>query len=917
MTRPTFTLPLVSGEPAAADWHGFTTAAPLEGASAAPEPETPQGDYAATPLPSLRFVKGGQGGGVDATRPVELLAPAGGPDAAFAAFHFGADAIYLGLKKFSARAEAENFTLDELSEVTAYAHALTPRRRVFVTVNTLIRNDELAELVETLAALEDMGVDALIIQDLGVYHLARKYFPRLELHASTQLAVHNRAGAEVLRQMGFARVVLARELTFEEVNDITATAGIETEVFIHGALCYSYSGLCLFSSQTLGRSGNRGKCAYSCRDWYTVSGAPDTLRDGNRVRRDPTTGFPFSMKDLALPEHVPALRGAGVSCFKIEGRKKSPLYVATATDFYRKLIDGTLEESERTEHEADLQAAFGRPWTRLFIDSHKDKEVADRDLVGHRGAFIGTIEAVQRDRKSRRIRFRTARGLERHDGLQVDLPVLGKPFGFGLRRIWVLERGARHLVVEAPAGALVEVELPQDHRDEPELPVGALVYCASSNAVKRRYQHDRPKPGLHRVRVPVDVELTVSEAAVVAVARAEGIEVRRELAGPFPPARTAGGNEAARAAFEKLGDTGLALGGWSYHNPAGLFVPPSRLNALRRELAEAMEAAIGEKRRRRVAGVQEEANGERGCVSAPSDDTASTRCLSRGADATPLAGAFRWNIKVDRVAFLDAFTAHDWGGIDEVIIDIARDHPALLAERLEQLAGLLGRERIRLALPALARKWEEHGLVHKIQRLRAAGWRRWEAANLSAWNYLGLDPAAADTGEIDLATDWSVYALNRAAGRQLLGMGVTRFALSPEDGLENVMPMFAEFGERAVLIVHQDTPMFVAESCAYANLIGGCPGKANCKFESMDMVSSHGERVTALDYHCRTIVLNQGPFCLSRRLDDLRSAGAISLRADFIYRKYDPAEVIERWRTVRAGRQVRGGHAANFDRGVL
>src|SRR5204863_9696458 len=160
-------------------------------------------------------------------RPVELLAPAGGPDAGFAAFHYGADAIYLGLQKFSARAEAENFSLDELAEITAYAHSLTPPRRVFVTINTLIRQDELAELVDDMAHLADIGVDALIIQDLGVYHLVRRHFPTLELHASTQLAVHNRAGAAALHGLGFTRVVLARELTFEEVRDVTAAAGVE------------------------------------------------------------------------------------------------------------------------------------------------------------------------------------------------------------------------------------------------------------------------------------------------------------------------------------------------------------------------------------------------------------------------------------------------------------------------------------------------------------------------------------------------------------------------------------------------------------------------------------------------------------------------------------------------------------------
>jgi hypothetical protein len=279
----------------------------------------------------------------------------------------------------------------------------------------------------------------------------------------------------------------------------------------------------------------------------------------------------------------------------------------------------------------------------------------------------------------------------------------------------------------------------------------------------------------------------------------------------------------------------------------------------------------------------------------------------------------RWSIKVDRLAFLDRFTAADWAGIDEVIVDITRDHITPLCERLDELRRQLGPNRIRLALPALTRQWEHPILVRKIAYFRQAGWRRWEAANLSAWSYLGLDPACPARNrdlDLDLATDWSVYAVNRAAVTQLLDMGVTRFALSPEDGLANIRPLLAEFGRRAVLIVYQDTPLFQAESCAYANLIGGCPGKANCRFESMEMVSAHGERVTALDDHCRTIVLNQGPFCLAPRLGELAAAGAASVRADFVYRAYAPETVVARWQAVRAGRDVPGAHAANFDRGL-
>jgi putative protease len=884
-SRQLLNLPLTTAPAPASAWQGLTPLVLPDPELATAIPLEPQGEYgqlAAEPLSiplTARPVN---------AQPAELLAPAGGPDSAFAAFQYGADAVYLGLKKFSARAEAENFTLEELGEVTAYAHSLEPRRRVFVTINTVIRQDELAELVEDVAAIAEIGVDAVILQDLGVYRLLREHFPNLELHASTQLAVHNRAGAEVLKRLGFQRVVLARELTFEEVHDITAAAGIETEVFIHGALCYSYSGLCLFSSQTLGRSGNRGKCAYSCRDAFTVEGAPNELRDGNPTKRDPAQGFPFSMKDLALPDHLPALQAAGVSCFKIEGRKKSPLYVATTTDYYRGLLDGDLAENERPAHEADMQTVFSRPWTRLFVQSYRDKEVADRDTVGHRGTLIGHVDSVQHNR----LRFRSGRAIERHDGLQIDLPTLGKPFGFPIDHLGIVDKKRKtEEVFEAPAGSVVEVELPDEH---PEIPVGAPVYCSSSQAVKRRYRHERPKAGLYTVRRAVEVRIELTRAGLTAAAQVpprNGVQATITLSGPFEKAREAWAmEEAVRTAFGKLGDTPFELAAIEFKNPDGCFVPVSRLNQVRRDLMADLETRLDEDRQRRIRELQDQV---------------------RPATAAPKpTGAFCWSLKVDRLSFLDALEPTDYADLEELLIDIARDPLTNLTDTLTQWEQRLGRERIRLALPTVTRGWEEKPLRRKIAALLEGGWFNWEAGNLSAWGFL------PHQSSLNVATDWSVYVVNRLAALQLIDMGVSRFALSPEDGLANMRLLLAEFGPRAVVIVHQDTPLFLAESCAYANLIGGCPGKANCKFESMEMVSSHGERVTALDYHCRTIVLNQGPYCLSTRLKELRAAGAVSLRADFVYRHYDPLVVRERWRAVRAGRAVPGGHWANFERGM-
>jgi len=894
-------------------WNGMTLASVLPGidsAESAPEPDAPQGEYDPStieaPLSVPLLV------GQAPQHAVELLAPAGGLDAGYAAFHYGADAIYLGLQKFSARAEAENFTLDDLDAITSFAHSLERKRRVFVTVNTLILQKELGELVDALGAMSEIGVDALIIQDLGTYQIVRKHFPEIELHASTQLAVHNRAGAEALKAMGFTRVVLARELTLEEVADITATSGVETEVFIHGALCYSYSGLCLFSSQTNGRSGNRGKCAYSCRDDFQVSGAPDTLRDGTATKRSASHGFAFSMKDLALPDHLPALRAAGVSCVKIEGRKKSPLYVATTTDYYRRLLDDSLPEAERASHEADMQTVFSRPWTRLFTMSHKYKEVADRDTVGHRGTAIGSVEKiVDPNSEQAFLRFTTARPIERHDGLQIDVPGLGKPFGFAVETLNLITKNERReSAFEVPANSLVEVAIPEEH---PFIPEGAPIYCSSSQDVKRRYRHDRPKAGLHRTRRIVDIALKLSEAeltvtACVAPRRSSEapVEITRVVSGPFQVAKDAVKMDgAARGAFEKLGETKLLLGSFEFDNSASRFVPVSQLNAVRREMADDIERALDAALAKRLEIVRADV--------LPRDERK---------QAGSLHHKLAWSIKVDRIGFLDAFDDADFVGVDEVLIDIARDHGVILTEKLDRLAGRIGRDKIRLALPPVTRKWEENGIQLKLERLRKSGHSKWEAGNVSAWTYLNangiLDGSVpGDSSEFELATDWSIYVVNRAAALQALAMGAKRFALSPEDGLDNMRSLFAEFGAKAVAIVHQDTPMFMAESCAYANLIGGCPGKANCKFESMDMISSYGEKVQAVDYHCRTIVLNKGAFCVSPRLNDLRDAGAVSVRADFVYRNYEPADALKAWRLIRAGKNVPNGHAANFDRGML
>ncbi|HVO19055.1 MAG TPA: U32 family peptidase [Anaeromyxobacter sp.] len=829
-----------------------------------------------------------------APRRPELLAPAGGPEAGLAALQQGADAVYLGLKRFSARADAQNFTLEELDQLVGYARSLEPPRRVFVAVNTLVLDAELDALVEALGAVAEVGADALIVQDLGVARVARRHFPELELHASTQLAAHGRAAVETLRDLGFARVTLARELTLEEIREAAAVPGVEVETFVHGALCYSYSGLCLFSSHVVGRSGNRGQCAYPCRDRWEVAAV-----NGGPPGPELEDGFAFSMKDLALPDHVGALREAGVACLKIEGRKKGPLYVAAAVDFYRRLLDGALPPAERAARQADLQATFARPFTTLYLGSRLEKDVADRDWVGHRGAPVGTVQAVVRSASGAAVRFRTSRPLARHDGLQIEVPGLDRPYGFGV--------GALHLVgsrgggtaeaFEAPAGALVEVPLPAGY---PTLPLGAAISCSSSQEVKLRYRLERPHLSGHRARRGVRIAAEVSEdglrlRAEAAAAPGRSVTARREVAGPLPPARDPAKMEAtARAAFERLGETRFFLESFAWQDPAGRFLPVSRLNEARRELLSALEGALAGDTAVRVAA----ARAELGLAAAP-----------------PPGAGTGWTIKIDRLATLDAFEAEDFGEIDEVVVDLGREPAAGLADRLLELAGRAGgRDRVRPALPTIVRAWEEGGLLRRVGELKAAGFDRWELGNVASWALLGVSAAGEAHPGLDLTADSSLPVVNRAAARQLRDMGVHRVTLSTEDVQGNLAALLGQLGAAASVVVYEDSPLFVSESCPYATLRGGCPGPARCEFSTMDLTSSHGGEVRVVNERCRSVTLAAEPYNLSPHLAALRAAGARSLRVHFVHRDYHPAEARRIWRAFRRGEAVRPGHAGSFTR---
>ena len=268
--------------------------------------------------------------GIKGRKKIEILAPAGSYESFKAAVAAGADAVYAGGPRFGARAFADNFTDEQLLEAIDYAHL--HGRKFYLTVNTLLKDEEMEMLHGYLEPLYRQGLDAVIVQDIGVLAFVRAHFPEMDIHASTQMTITNTEGALFLKEHGAVRVVPARELALEEVRDIAKRTGLELECFVHGALCYCYSGQCLLSSLIGGRSGNRGQCAQPCRLPYTVNGKKE---------------YALSLKDICTLELIPEMVDAGIDSFKIEGRMKKPEYVALVTAMYRKYTDMYLQNGRK------------------------------------------------------------------------------------------------------------------------------------------------------------------------------------------------------------------------------------------------------------------------------------------------------------------------------------------------------------------------------------------------------------------------------------------------------------------------------------------------------------------------------------------------------------------------------------------
>jgi len=495
-----------------------------------------------------------------------------------AAVAAGADAVYLGGKRFGARRSAANFDLQEIERAVNYAHVRDVR--VYVTVNTLIHDRELPEVAAYLLELYQMGVDAVLVQDLGAAALARELVPDLELHASTQMTIHNAPGISWAADRGFKRVVLARELPLTEIESLALLAkekGIGLEVFVHGALCYSFSGQCLLSSVMGGRSGNRGMCAQPCRKPYALAkgdldelGRPHNLQILHRPFR-----YLLSTRDLCIYPALDRIAACPLEALKIEGRMRSPEYVAVVVSIYRRALDRIASGSENwsfdPEDLQDLALAFNREFTGGYLLGERGPELMGRNMPDNRGVRVGVVESCDPWRGEATVRMEGSLRPRVGDGLV-----------FRTRQ----ERG---LVVHKPVKMVGDRVVLPVHG---EIPRGTVVMMTRRAELEDRARRIMERPH----HIPLDVQISWREGVPMATVTFPGpdglLEVGVEGRRMAPAISHPLSGQQIEAQLKRTGGTPFFIRSLEMGYPGGLYASLGELNRLRREILTAVEKRL-------------------------------------------------------------------------------------------------------------------------------------------------------------------------------------------------------------------------------------------------------------------------------------------------------------------------------------
>ncbi len=499
-------------------------------------------------------------------RDVELLAPVGSFEALKAAVQNGANAVYLGGKDFGARASANNFDRDELKEAVKYAHIRGVQ--VFVTTNTLRKENEIVDFLEYAKFLYDIDVDAIILQDIGMARLIKKELPDFELHASTQMVAHSLEDVKYLESVGFDRVVLAREVTVEEIKYICDNCKADIEVFVHGALCVCYSGQCLMSSMIGNRSGNRGRCAQPCRQRYELV----DVYTGEVVNSN--GDYLLSPKDLNTIEEIDKIIDAGVHSLKIEGRMKRPEYVATVIDGYRKTIDEYLTTNKLNvsdETISDLYTIFNRKFTKGLLLGDVGEDMMNSQLPNNQGLYVGTV--LDYNKKAKRLKIKLANTLKKGDGINLGGGTIGR----------IIKNG--NIETIGYKGETVELDFVGEARK------GQIIFKTSDSELMDRVQATFTQDK-EFVKNIIDAKITIKLGKNPILTLTDRCENKATIEGDKiveEAMKVALSKEKVETQLRKLGNTPYELDSLEIELDDNVSLPISLLNQMRRDCIELLD----------------------------------------------------------------------------------------------------------------------------------------------------------------------------------------------------------------------------------------------------------------------------------------------------------------------------------------
>lgn len=760
---------------------------------------------------------------------LEILAPVGSFESLRAAVQNGANAVYLGGKDFSARASAANFGRDELEEAVKYCHIRGVR--LFVTANTIIKQNEVEDFIEYMRFLYNIDVDAVIVQDIGMAMLIKKLMPDFELHASTQMAAHSIEDVKYLKSIGFKRVVLARELTIEEIEYICKNVDVDIEVFVHGALCVCYSGECLMSSMIGNRSGNRGRCAQPCRQKYS-------LEDEETGKIMETEGeYLLSPRDLNTVEEIGRIVDAGVLSLKIEGRMKRPEYVATVVSVYRDAVERYVngEKSIVTPEEInELYTIFNRKFTRGYILDEVGLEIMNSEKPNNRGLYIGTVESY--NRKSKRLKIKLENNLKKGDGINLGGGTIGR----------ILK--GNNICEEGYKGETIEIDFIGDAY------IGQKVFKTSDNDLieKARKTFDENS---ENVKIPLfmNFEVKIGKPPVLKVYDEDGSSVHvygdKEAEKAIKVALS---SEKAETQLKKLGNTPYKAEYIECSIDDDATIPVSMINSMRREAVERISAErvkIND-RKYKFTDISYKSEPRSEEYNSYSTDEKKVRVKLKNLEQLKAVVDF----DIDKIYYEDIYTF-------EAAKDICESN----------------NKKIIYSAPRIMRN-DDYRVFEKLEGIITEQ----DDVLVSSWGEIKYFTEKFGCG---IRADWSLNTFNGESAEFMRKSGIKSVCLSQELNIGEIDELEEFTDIETEVCIYGYTPLMISEYCPMGVLVRDCHKEkrcSDCRKIKYSLVDSSGNRYRlSQNEFCRTTIYNSEPTMILNNIEDIENTDTDVFRLDF------------------------------------